>query len=72
MVLYSEELISKRIPFRQVAMVHDEIQIETLKEYGDVVGKAVVDAIKKAGELLSSNCPLDGEYKLGLSWADTH
>lgn len=72
MCLYHDELNAKGIPFKQVAFVHDEFQIETLKEYGDVVGQAVVDAIKKAGELLGSNCPLDGEYKIGKNWATTH
>ena len=72
MELYHNDLKAKGIPFKQVAFVHDEFQIETRWEYGDIVGKAAVDAIKKAGELYGSNCPLDGEYKIGTSWAQTH
>ncbi len=72
MVIYQAELESKNIPFKQVAFVHDEFQIETYWEYADTVGKAVVYGIKKAGELYNSNCPLDGEYKIGKTWAETH
>jgi DNA polymerase I len=72
MYLYQKELREKGIPFKQVAMVHDEFQIETPKEYGDIVGKAVVNAIRVAGEFYHSNCPLDGEYKIGTTWATTH
>lgn len=72
MQLYQEELRSKNIPFKQVAMIHDEYQIETLREYGSVVGQAVVNGIRNAGALYNSNCPLDGEFKVGNTWAETH
>ena len=72
MVFYTEELQAKGIPFKQVAYVHDEFQIETYWEYADTVGQAVVNGIKKAGEVFNSNCPLDGEYKVGTNWATTH
>lgn len=72
MHLYSEELESKNIPFMQVAFVHDEFQIETPKECADEVGQAVVRAIRTAGEIFGTECPLDGEYKVGLNWAQTH
>ena len=31
-----------------------------------------VDAIRKAGEYFNMNCPLTGEYKVGLTWKETH
>lgn len=72
MYYYQEELDSKGIPYAQVGYVHDEYQIETDEEYAEEVGQAVVDAIRRAGEELGSKCPLDGEYKIGTSWAETH
>lgn len=72
MVLYQTKLKELGIPFKQVAMVHDEFQIECLWEHAEIVGKAVVDAIRQAGIIYKSNCPLDGEYKIGSSWARTH
>ena len=35
-------------------------------------GELAVYAIRTAGETLQFNCPLDGEYKIGSSWAETH
>lgn len=60
------------IPFKQVAHVHDEAQIETPTEFADTVGKLAVECIEWAGKQLNSLCPLTGEYKVGNSWAETH
>ena len=35
-------------------------------------GELAVLAMRQAGTDLNFNCPLDAEYKLGRSWADTH
>lgn len=72
MVLYQERLQELGIPFNQLAYVHDEFQVETPEEYTEIVGKTIVWAIKEAGLRLKVNCPLDGEYKVGNSWAETH
>jgi len=72
MILYQDKLREQNIPFVQCAFVHDEFQIETPTEYAEEVGKTVVWSIKEAGNILNSKCPLDGEYKVGTSWAETH
>jgi DNA polymerase I-like protein with 3'-5' exonuclease and polymerase domains len=55
-----------------VANIHDEFQAEVLPDYVPMYGPLAVKAIKKAGDLLGINCPLDGEYKVGTNWAETH
>jgi len=55
-----------------VAVVHDEFQIDVRKEHADEVGNIVVDSIIKAGEYFNLNCPMDGEYRIGNNWAETH
>jgi DNA polymerase I-like protein with 3'-5' exonuclease and polymerase domains len=55
-----------------VANVHDEWQLEVDKDHADMVGKLGVDAIKRAGDYYKLRCSLDGEYKVGTSWAETH
>jgi len=55
-----------------VAHVHDEFQIEARERYGDDVGETMVTSIKKAGRDFKFRCPLDGEYKIGKTWAETH
>lgn len=60
------------INYEFVANVHDEWQIEADEQHGETIGKLAVEAIRKAGEFFKFKCPLDGEYKLGRSWAETH
>lgn len=55
-----------------VANVHDEWQIEARPEHAEEVGKTAKQAIVKAGEAFDYKCPLDGNYDIGRSWADTH
>lgn len=60
------------IDYEFVANVHDEWQIECSEEIADEVGKTAVASIRQAGDEFGFGCPLDGEYKVGRSWADTH
>ena len=62
----------KRIPVRQVAFVHDEIQIETKEEYGEEVASIMCTAATQAGVALAFRCPVDAEAKIGNNWFDTH
>ena len=55
-----------------VANVHDEFQAEVRSDKVELYGKMACDALTKAGKLLKMRCPLDGEYKVGASWAETH
>ena len=61
-----------RVPMRQVAFVHDEIQIETKEEYGKQVASIMVDSARTAGLTLGFRCPVDAESKIGKNWFDTH
>ncbi len=55
-----------------VANVHDEFQIECKADIADLVGKAGRQAIIDAGLAYNLRCPLDGEYKIGRNWRETH
>ena len=55
-----------------VANVHDEFQVEVLPELAETFGKLAVEAIRQAGKDLKLNIELDGEYKVGTTWAETH
>ena len=55
-----------------VANVHDEWQLEVKEEEAELVGQLGVKAIVEAGKALRLNCPLDGEYKVGDNWKQTH
>lgn len=51
---------------------HDECQAESRPDIADEVGRILVESIREAGTRLKVRCPLDGEYKVGNSWAETH
>ena len=54
------------------ANVHDEVQFSCPPGKADEYGQRCVNAIIKAGETFGLLCPLDGEYKVGNNWAETH
>jgi len=62
----------RQIPVKQVAFVHDEIQIETSERYGEEVASIMVQAASQAGTALGFRCPVDAEAKIGKNWFDTH
>jgi DNA polymerase I-like protein with 3'-5' exonuclease and polymerase domains len=72
LVLLHKDLTNRKIPFKLVANVHDEWQIEVPEKYAEQVGKSGVTAITKAGVEFKMNCPLTGEYKIGDTWKQTH
>jgi DNA polymerase I-like protein with 3'-5' exonuclease and polymerase domains len=72
LVILNGKIQRARIDAHFVANVHDEWQIEVVKDGADVVGKLAVQSIKEAGIALNMRCPLDGDYKVGLTWKDTH
>ena len=62
------------VEFKQVNFVHDEWQTEVMgsREEAELLGKAQVKAIEKAGRKFNLRCPLTGEYRLGKNWLETH
>jgi len=56
----------------QVAHVHDEIQYQAKEDLAEEVGEIAVKAIQDTARILSLRCPLDGEFKTGRTWAETH
>ena len=57
---------------KQVAHIHDEFQCLVKQGYEEQVGALAVQSFKGAGEYFHFRCPLDGEYKYGRNWAETH
>lgn len=58
---------------RIVLWVHDEIQVSVSEELDlDEVGKSFVEKIFETERYYDFRCPLDGEYKIGNSWMETH
>jgi DNA polymerase I-like protein with 3'-5' exonuclease and polymerase domains len=83
-VILHERLRKEKINFKMVANVHDEWQIEVEESRAEEVGimgkQAISDVVKELKVLDDPvpnpkkrlRCPLDGEYKVGNSWKETH
>jgi DNA polymerase I-like protein with 3'-5' exonuclease and polymerase domains len=71
-VILHQKLRKSKIDFKMVANVHDEWQIEVEESRAEQAGFLGKEAIKEAGIMLNMRCPLDGEYKVGNSWKETH
>lgn len=84
LVLLKDELRRHQIWHEFKANVHDEFQIECREADAEKVGQLGQQAIAKVVEVLEIlddsppnpkkrlRCPLDGEYKIGKTWKDTH
>ena len=71
------EILSNRLnlsstPHKFVANIHDEWQIEVSECRANKVGQIAVESIIEAGKFYNLRCPLDGEYKVGRNWSETH
>jgi DNA polymerase I-like protein with 3'-5' exonuclease and polymerase domains len=55
-----------------VASIHDEYQFEVLNRDINKFGQITKDAMKDAEKQLKIKCPLDSEWKVGKTWAETH
>jgi DNA polymerase I-like protein with 3'-5' exonuclease and polymerase domains len=66
--------ISSRFQGRihQVAHIHDEIQFEGVPDALEQFAPFTKQAFQMAGAQLGFRCPLDGEYRIGDNWAETH
>lgn len=53
-------------------VIHDELQMDVLKEHAEQVGKLFQETVREVGVEFKCNIPLDSEYKTGPSWASTH
>ena len=72
LTLVEEYVRSKHMNAVPIVNVHDEFQYEVEESRAEEFGKLGVQAIINAGKELKIRCPLDGKYKIGNNWAETH
>ena len=63
---------AKHLDWKQMAVVHDEIQSRVHKDHANELAAIQIQSIVDAGKLFRLRCPLAGEYKLGRNWAECH
>jgi len=72
LVLLDDYATQHKIDYKFIGNVHDEIQSEVASEQAEKFGWLAVECIKAAGISFELRCPLDGEYKVGDTWTETH
>ena len=72
LVIFDDKIRKNKWTVKFVANVHDEFQFECLPTIAEDAGKAARMSIIEAGEHFNLFCPLDGEYKIGNNWRETH
>lgn len=70
--LLDEYAILWGIDYNFIGNIHDEIQTEVIAGKSDVFGRLATSCMQAAGLYYKLNCPLEGDYKVGNTWADTH
>ena len=60
------------IDAKLVASIHDEYQFEVSNKVINKFGQLTKDAMKDTEKQLQMKCPLDNEWKVGKTWAETH
>lgn len=70
--LFYDKIQANKWPVKLVANVHDEFQFECPPSIAEDAGKAARQSIIEAGQHFKLRCPLDGEYKIGANWKETH
>jgi len=63
---------ASKLDVKLVASVHDEYQFEVVNKDVQSFGNITKYAMKDTEKQLQMRCPLDNEYKVGKTWAETH
>ena len=61
-----------KIDYKLVGQIHDEVQVEVAEKQAQFFGDLAVNCVRRAGKDFKLNCPLDGDYKIGTTWRETH
>jgi DNA polymerase I-like protein with 3'-5' exonuclease and polymerase domains len=61
-----------KLDYKIIGNIHDEVQSEVAEKDAEKFGWLAVECLKAAGMEFNLRCPLDGEYKVGTTWAETH
>lgn len=71
-VLLEKAIRANHIDSLKVGDIHDEIQYDVHPDCAEHHARLAVQSIRKAGEYLRLNVPMDATSKIGKTWAETH
>jgi DNA polymerase-1 len=68
----TKRVYNKKLDVKLVASVHDEYQFEVANKDVEDFCSITKIAMKETEKTLKLRCPLDNDYKVGVTWAETH
>lgn len=71
-ILWRKERNKRGLDAHLITFVHDEYEIDSCFSCAEEAAQLMVACIKQAGEILKLRCPMDGDYKIGYNWLETH
>lgn len=72
MVEVHELLSHTSIKYKQLAYIHDELEIECLEEDAIIVANIMSQAATLASKKIGIRMRIDAESKIGLNWLEVH
>jgi DNA polymerase I-like protein with 3'-5' exonuclease and polymerase domains len=58
--------------WEQLLFVHDEIQVACNPQHTELIKEQALAAFPQAQQFFRFRCPIEGDAKVGCTWADTH
>jgi DNA polymerase I-like protein with 3'-5' exonuclease and polymerase domains len=58
--------------WEQLLFVHDEIQVACDPQHTELIKEQALAAFPQAQQFFGFRCPIQGDAKVGYTWADTH
>lgn len=71
-ILVDEWATKEGLDFSMLVHYHDEIQYDCSTEDAPRLSELLKSAIQQAGIMMNLSVPLDGDIKIGQSWAECH
>jgi DNA polymerase I-like protein with 3'-5' exonuclease and polymerase domains len=65
-------ILADDFKYKQLGVIHDEIQIECSPDDAEAIGYLIVDAMECTTAYYKLNCPITGTFKIGRNWNETH
>lgn len=72
LVLLDDYAQQWNLNYKLIGNIHDEVQSEVVADQAEKYGWLAVECLKAAGVHFNLRCPLDGEFKVGRTWSETH
>lgn len=72
MVLIYNKCRKEKIDALQAGFIHDELQFDVLRDHVDRFIEICLESFVEAGKFFNYNLPIEGDAKVGESWAETH